>query len=391
MSVLRCVPNDDDEGESELLWVKAGEPGQKPTIIRQIRSESSTSSSSRDNSGGSTGNRKNLLTVENGTVFRTMDTAGTRVDTSSNSLTNLLGRTSNNDSHVIVVNISEQIYPADVDRERIQRWRDLHSPCIGKKLLVTDDNIINNNEYNTKKNDRLKRPSSQPIRTISNTSSKIEHCIPNSNTSPNIERRQSSSSPFNRVLKNDEGYTSLSEDCKDSDNESVRSRSLPSSWRPTYLNNKRQEKSMLEYAKRMTSNADADVNFMPCSENASNRLEQNNSHKKRNHSIRHHTENAIEICTCFVCLRSAIYHTQDEDDTDSLVEHPCSCDAPSMSCCGRWCAIGVLIVFLPLLIFYPPLKCCISLHEYRKKKIRKKKEKKLLKMKRTTEPRTNIL
>ena len=379
MSVLKCLPNDDnDDEESELLWVKAGEPGQKPTIIRQIRSESSTSSSSRDNSGGSTCNRKNLLTIENGTVFRTMDTTGTRIttDTSSDSLNTItkLGRTSSNDSRVIVVNISKQIYPANVDRQRIQRWKELHSPRACKKLPLTENSNINNNECNKRSSkmnsDRAKRPSSQPIRPISNTSPKIERC-------------QSSSSPFNRVLRNDEGYTSLSEDCKDSDTESVRSRSLPSSWRPTYLNNKRQEKSMLKYAQRMTSNADTDVTFIPCGENATNGLlEEKNSHQKRNRSIRHHVENAIEICTCFVCLRSAIYHTQDEDDTDSLVEHPCSCDTPSISCCGRWCAISVMICFLPLLIFYPPLKCCLSIHDYRKKKRRKKKEKNFFKRRR---------
>ena len=66
----------DDESEcDELLWVKAGEPGEKPTIIRQVRSDSS-SGSSRDNSAGSTTSRtsngtRKLFTVDNNAPPRT--------------------------------------------------------------------------------------------------------------------------------------------------------------------------------------------------------------------------------------------------------------------------------------------------------------------------------
>lgn len=365
----------DDEDDTELLWVKAGEPGEKPTIIRQIRSESS-SSGSRDNSGGSGCNRKALLTVENGTVYRT--------GTSNESLNRLktLARTSSNDSRVIVVNVSEQIYPINIDKQRLQRWRDLHSPRGTRKELSSSVKKCQNNniEINDKStsNRLTKRPLSQPLRPLSNVSPKIERCA----------SAEHSSSPFNRVKAlrtRDEGYTSLSEDCKDSDTESVRSRSLPSSWRPSYLN-KREEPDIQKYAQRLTSNQNVDVNFTSCDQKCSkNRLLNKKTKKnKRNHKIRHHVENAIELCTCFVCLRSAVYLAEDEDDTDSLVDHPCSCETPNGKCCARWAVISLLVCFLPFLLCYPPLKSCLCIHDARirrkKKKKGKKMEKKRIKM-----------
>ena len=108
---------DDDESE-ELLWVKAGEPGEKPTIIRQVRSDSS-SGSSRDNSDNSTtssiGTRK-LTMLENGQRHCALTRSiGEKASTSAP------------DSRVIVVNVSEQVYPALIDNDRIQKWKDLHT------------------------------------------------------------------------------------------------------------------------------------------------------------------------------------------------------------------------------------------------------------------------
>lgn len=376
---------DDDCDSDELMWVKAGEPGEKPTIIRPIRSESS-SSGSRDNSGGSC-HRRNLLTVENGKVYCSGG------ENSSESLERLerMARTSSSESRVIVVNIPEAIYPTHVDKQRIQRFKaHMNSPRNTRKHIqnIKKDIPVNNNntieqrtKYNSKQNSTTKRPLSQPTR-------------PTSNCSPNIERCASAeptNSPLNRVALvkgRDEGYTSLTEDCKDSDSESVRSKSLPSSWKPIHLKNQRQEKDLHKYAERMTSNNSTDCGYLYHEEDFDARTEntpltkkemKKSKRKRKNSKLRHNIENAIEICTCFVCLRSAVYHAEDEDDTDSLVDHPCSCDEPGTRCCGRWAVISLMVCFLPFLLCYPPLKSCLCIHDRRKKLKEEKSQKKLLK------------
>lgn len=355
------IPVDDDGENDELLWVKAGEPGEKPTIIRQIRSGSSTSSSSRDNSGGSGIQRKNLLTVENGTVYRSV------AHHSSESLSlldaNIVNRTSSSDSRVIVVTVNEQIYPANVDRTRIQKWRELHSPNISKKNT-------NPNYKNTSNNkDCSKRPVSQPDKQN------------NIKCSPDIKRCASAEPGSNPRIKSvrsrDEGYTSLSEDLKDSDTDSIRSKSLPSSWKPLYLDQRACELSLHKYATRMTSNNSDTIDFNNSLNSKEKRfLKKNIKKDEKCGKRRYQVENIIEACTCFVCLRSVVYHTEDEDDTDSLVDHPCSCsDSCSTPCCKRWSMITAVTCFLPFLIFYPPLKLCLSIHDYRRKRklIRKQK------------------
>lgn len=346
---------DDDYGGDELLWVKAGEPGQKPTIIRQVRSESSNSSGSRDNSGGNGCQKRQLFTVENGTVYR-------NINKQSQDSVNILGkRTSTDDSNVIVVTVSGQMYPADVDKTRIRRWRELHSPTIQKKLL--------NHHNTTNINNNMTRPASQP-----------SHL--NSKCSPSFQRSASVGCSYrlHDIKSRDEGYTSLTEDYKDSDTESVRSKSLPSSWRP--LKGDQKPIDLRQYAKHMITNNDENINSkiregglsssQDCLTNKKSKFKKELSSRNR-----HRLENAIEICTCFVCLRSVVYHTQDEDDADSLVDHPCACNSPGKQCCGRWVMIGVMIVFMPFLICYPPLKLCLKLHDRRKKRRSALKEKRL--------------
>ena len=359
--------SDDYYDESdELMWVK-GPPGEKPTIIRQVHSES-TSGSSRDNSGSSACSRKHLLSIENGKVYRTSNS-----DESLNILEKL-EKASSGDSPVIVVNMSEQTHPTYVDKDRIRKWKELHSPRFVKKHQ-NNVNINNNNTDTSKSSETRKSPTrhaSLPIRPISNSSPTIERCA------------SAESASLNRLKGKvrDEGYTSLTEDCKDSDTESIRSKTLPSSWRPLYLDNTH-EKNLNKYAQRMTINHDTGVNYVPCDVDSSSKHELSKCNKQspRNcRNLRDNIETAIEICTCFVCVRSAIYHAEDEDDTDSLVDHPCSCNAPGGKCCARWAVISLLVCFLPLLLCYPPLKCCLSIHDARMaKKERKKEKKKLLK------------
>lgn len=374
---------DDDYDSDELMWVKAGGPGEKPTIIRPIRSESS-SSGSRDNSGGSCHQRK-LLSVENGKVY------SSGPENSSESLETLerIARSSSNDSRVIVVNIPEAIYPTHVDKQRIQRFKAIHSPRTFSKIQQNPKDIpVNNNntieqrtKLNCTRNITIKRPLSQPTRPISNCSPNIERCA----------SAEPTNSPLNRIALvkgRDEGYTSLTEDCKDSDTESVRSKSLPSSWKPIHEKSQRHEKDLHKYAQRMTSNNSTDCAYLyhedDIDENKPlNKKDINKSKRKlKNSKLRHNIENAIEICTCFVCLRSAVYHAEDEDDTDSLVDHPCSCEQPGSKCCGRWAVISLMVCFLPFLLCYPPLKSCLCIHDRRKKLKQEKNEKKLLKKQR---------
>ena len=437
---------DDDYDSDELMWVKAGEPGEKPTIIRQIRSESS-SSGSRDNSGGSCGGHsrggggRNLLTVENGTVYRSSGTTGTtKNSTESVHALEKLARTSSGESRVIVVNVQEPIYPAHVDRQRIQRWKERQSPRMSKRETVNtstptgssserspkgkkthNNNTIershfhhhkdSNNKATTQQQQQQQRPLSQPASVNSNCSPKVvERCssADPSNVANNKTSNSSSSSPFNHVVAaktRDEGYTSLTEDCsKDSDTDSVRSKSLPSTWRPIKQHQGHEEHDDLRrYAQQITSNTSTDSNYLYHDEGDDDSL--NNHHhsdqdqkllntsekkalkrKEKRTRLRYNVENAIEICTCFVCLRSAVYHAEDEDDTDSLVNHPCSCDAPSSKCGARWAVIGLMVCFMPFLLCYPPLKSCLCIHDKRKRlKKAKKSEKKLSKMKTTSE------
>jgi len=392
---------DDDYDSDELMWVKAGEPGEKPTIIRQIRSESS-SSGSRDNSSGSScggHNRRNLLTVENGTVYRNGSTPATKASNESLNALEKLARTSSNESRVIVVNVQDPVYPANVDRQRIQRWKEMHSPRTSKREIVNSDKspkgkkVQNNNTIershfndNTRHKEQTQRPLSQPASQTYNCSPKVERC-----SSADLKN-----SPLNRVTMmsgktRDEGYTSLTEDCKDSDTDSIRSKSLPSTWRP--IRGQMEHEDLKRYAQTLTSNTSTDSNYLyhdDGDEYSSNHPDQkllNSSEKKKlkRSKLRHNVENAIEICTCFVCLRSAVYHAEDEDDTDSLVDHPCSCEEPGAKCCGRWAVISLMVCFLPFLLCYPPLKSCLCIHDRRKKVKQSKKDQKNEKKKLTKE------
>lgn len=362
----------DDESEAdELLWVKAGEPGEKPTIIRQIRSDNS-SGSSRDNSGGSTScSGRKLLVVDEG-IF-----------TCRNSNRNIsaideMASTSSPDSRVIVVNVSEQVYPAVIDNHRIQRWKELHSPHGDKPIHISNSNnntptrntAVINNHTNEKRNTN--------IGTMTNIQLSKMRCSPGIIRCASAEPKLSSPYIREKLIKSrDEGYTSLSEDYKDSDSESVRSKSLPSSWKATHLNKNGSEVSLHRYAQKIVNNNSC-LNSLPNGNSSHNYSDVGNNSlqkKLRKKKFRHHLENTIETCTCFLCLRSAIYHAQDEDDSDSLVDHPCSCNEPSVKCGGRWAAISLMVCFFPLLLCYPPFKCCLSIHDKRVKRKKLKKEK----------------
>lgn len=394
---------DDDYDTDELMWVKAGEPGEKPTIIRQIRSESS-SSGSRDNSGGSScggHNPRNLLTVENGTVYRN----GVINSTESIETLEKIARISSNESRVIVVNVQDPIYPVNIDRQRIQKWKELHSPRATKKQpanntkdknskngKLTNNNTIERSRFNNQPKVALQRRLSQPTQTLLSTTN------PSLGTSQRCSSLDPKNSSLTRVAKTrDEGYTSLTEDCKDSDTDSVRSKSLPSTWKP--INNGTEKEGLKRYAQHMTSNnatdcsylyhADGDELLADTDETLLDTEAYRDLKKRKQRSkLRNNIESSIETYTCFACLRGAVYHAEDEDDTDSLVDHPCACDKPGVKCFGRWALISAMVCFLPFLLCYPPLKGCLNVYDRRKKladeksknkKLSDKNEKKLCK------------
>ena len=380
----------EDIEKDELMWVKAGGPGEKPTIIRQVRSESS-SYSSRDNSGDSSNG------IKQNSLLNTGATLTSRVP-SNDSMHNFeqLGKTSSDDSRVIVVNVAESTYPFSIDKEKVKRWKISQGICATSReakvaLVNNDKNSLIDNEIKSTvysfKNisvNNNKEGSQSPICQLkSKSKSQPVDLVPHFSPLTEIKRSASEDSPKRSDSLNqernkkigDEGYTTLLKDPINANiSDSLRSKTLPSSWRPAYL--KEQHSDFLKFSKRMASEQES---FVQCckvpTEETNSQIDRKRKEKRKR--FRHHFENAIEIGTCFVCLRSAVYHIQDEDDTDSFVDHPCKCESCSSNSCSRWGVITLMVCFLPLLIFYPPIKACLTIHDsrvQRKKRNKKKKE-----------------
>ena len=189
------------------------------------------------------------------------------------------------------------------------------------------------------------------------------------NTSPNSRARMRQPHVLHNRVKSavaDDGYTSLSEDYKEPEG-IIRTTSLPSYWRPR-VNTYTEEPDLKLFSKRLTTNEHkgGDCPLVDFTSEPSCK-------SKRRTKF----DNVVEYCTCFLCLRSVVYNfVEEEDDTSSLVDQPCQCEAPGRECCGRWTLIGLMVIFLPFLIFYPPLKGCINLHQYRMRRRKKKRRKK---------------
>ncbi|XP_065649992.1 uncharacterized protein LOC100204638 isoform X2 [Hydra vulgaris] len=364
----------EDIEKDELMWVKAGGPGEKPTIIRQVCSDSS-SCSSRENSGESSNGVKQtlLLSPKVGLTSRVP---------SNDSMHNFghLGRTSSEDSRVIVLNVSQSPYPYSIDKEKVKRLKISQGIYAASK----DDKGNTNNNFKTSSFcnnaggsqvsvcDLILKSNNQPVDFLPRFSPMTAIKRSSSDDSP---QKSSSLTQGYPKTKSKEGYTTL---IKDSPNpnisETARSKTLPSSWRPAY--SKEHQKDFSKFSKSIA--LEQVVSFQDELYNKSSEITTSQvklNRKKTRKKFRHNFENVIEVGTCFVCLRSAVYHTQDSDDTGSSLDHPCKCQPCSSNTCGRWCMITLMICFFPFLIFYPPIKACLNIHDLRVKRKKRHSEK----------------
>lgn len=357
----RTIPN--DALDDELLWVKAGTPGEKPTILRKPPC----------NMGGAPAESSQRRTV--GLIVSASCSANqkrTSNTTLSSTTRSLLSPSS--------VPLPRKLDASLTHSNNKTLWR---TPCRSDEGILTKHC---SRARHTPDVFHMTKPlcSLQPIpllRLDTTSPSTLghkrlgEHCLKE-----------------NKLLNNrDDGYTSLS---SDESNEKLKRKnigeqeqraSLPSSWRPC-SNDNLHERSLRVYSQRLTSNEQKSTTPLSwCDPSLMSTYGTTSFQKSCDKSTeftsreppserRKKVELVLDYSTCFFCLRSAVYHgVQDEDDTDSLVDHPCRCDKVSGSCCSRWALIGLMVCFLPFLLCYPPIKACLNLHDYRKrrKKLRK--------------------
>ncbi|XP_018106065.1 sprouty RTK signaling antagonist 1 L homeolog isoform X2 [Xenopus laevis] len=70
-------------------------------------------------------------------------------------------------------------------------------------------------------------------------------------------------------------------------------------------------------------------------------------------------ESMVEYSTCMCLVKAAFYHCSNDDEGDSYADNPCSCT--QSHCWSRYLCMGVMSIFLPCLLCYPPAKGCLKL------------------------------
>ncbi|XP_053559604.1 protein sprouty homolog 1 [Bombina bombina] len=70
-------------------------------------------------------------------------------------------------------------------------------------------------------------------------------------------------------------------------------------------------------------------------------------------------ESMVEYSTCMCLVKAFFYHCSNDDEGDSDADNPCSCTRSH--CCSRYLCMGVMSLFLPCLLCYPPAKGCLKL------------------------------
>lgn len=70
-------------------------------------------------------------------------------------------------------------------------------------------------------------------------------------------------------------------------------------------------------------------------------------------------ESMVEYSTCMCLVKGIFYHCSNDDEGDSYADNPCSCS--QSHCCSRYLCMGVMSLFLPCLLCYPPAKGCLKL------------------------------
>lgn len=69
-------------------------------------------------------------------------------------------------------------------------------------------------------------------------------------------------------------------------------------------------------------------------------------------------DKAVDVCTCFCCIKCLFYHCGAEEDNECY-EKPCGC-CSTPRCCQRWTVMTVVALCLPCLWAYWPAKACLS-------------------------------
>lgn len=67
---------------------------------------------------------------------------------------------------------------------------------------------------------------------------------------------------------------------------------------------------------------------------------------------------ALDVCTCFCCIKCIFYHCGAEEDNECY-ENPCGCSS-TPHCCQRWTVMGLMALCLPCLWTYWPAKACLA-------------------------------
>uniref|UniRef100_A0A8C5LUM4 Protein sprouty homolog 1 n=1 Tax=Leptobrachium leishanense TaxID=445787 RepID=A0A8C5LUM4_9ANUR len=70
-------------------------------------------------------------------------------------------------------------------------------------------------------------------------------------------------------------------------------------------------------------------------------------------------ESLVEYGTCMCLVKAAFYHCSNNDEGDLCADNPCSCT--QSHCCSRYFCMGIISLFLPCLLCYPPAKGCLKL------------------------------
>ncbi|CAG5127545.1 unnamed protein product [Candidula unifasciata] len=67
---------------------------------------------------------------------------------------------------------------------------------------------------------------------------------------------------------------------------------------------------------------------------------------------------ALDVCTCFCCIKCIFYHCGAEEDNECY-EKPCGCTS-TPHCCQRWTVMGMMSLCLPCLWTYWPAKAGLA-------------------------------
>ncbi len=77
-------------------------------------------------------------------------------------------------------------------------------------------------------------------------------------------------------------------------------------------------------------------------------------------AVRTKLDDAIDYCTCMVCVKGLFYHCT-KDDEDHVIDNPCSCVGNKGSVMKRWTCLTFLACLMPCIFCYLPARGCVNL------------------------------